>query len=135
MANFNVLAYPNGARGTRVTMKCATQVDFGTLVMLSAADTVAETAANTSVPIGVALPDEVVESENGATYYASGNPVVVGLVGAGEVVNLVNTGGVTLGTFVEPAANGAVQTLSTGQQVGVALDTATTGNRGRVLLL
>jgi len=131
--------YPAGSQGTRVTYRCLSQVDFGTLVYMSAAGVVTETSADTDIAIGYAIPDEVAESENEDTYYASGNAVVVALRGAGEVVNLVNSGGVTLGTAVAAAAGGAVATHSVGTNdykiVGIALETATTGNRGAVLLL
>ena len=137
--NDTIVEYPAGAQGTRVTYRCVAQVDFGTLVYMSAAGVVTETSADTDLAIGVALPDEVAESENGDTYYASGDAVVVALRGAGEVFNLTNTGGVTLGTLVEAAASGAVETHSGGTNdykiVGIALETATTGNRGQVLLL
>jgi len=132
------MEYPAGSQGTRVTMRCLSQVDFGTLVYLSASGVVTETSADTSITIGVALNDEVAESENEDTYYASGDAVVVALKGAGEVFNLINNGGVTLGTLVTADASGQVATHTAGtndyKAVGIALETATTGNRGQVLL-
>lgn len=45
----------------------------------------------------------------------------------GGVVPITNTGGVTAGDEVEVAANGQVQTLTDGVAIGVALDSASTG--------
>jgi hypothetical protein len=137
--NFELLAFPNGSRGTRKTYKASAQVDFGKLVYL-VSSTVQETSAATDIAIGTALNDDVYESENEDTYYASGNPVTVALRGAGEVINLTNTGGVTEGETVTAAADGAVATQgSVGtndyQIIGIALETKTAGNRGEVLVL
>jgi hypothetical protein len=137
--NFELLAFPNGSRGTRKTYKASAQVDFGKLVHL-VSGTVQETSAATDIAIGTALNDDVYENENDDTYYASGNPVTVALRGAGEVINLTNTGGVTEGDTVTAVADGAVATQgSVGtddyQIIGIALETKTTGNRGEVLVL
>jgi len=106
--NFELRAYPNGARGTRKTLVASAQVDFGTAVYFASDGNVEETSAITDIPIGVALNDDMYESENEDTYYASGNPVTVALRGSGEVLRLVNVSGVSAGDQVAATAAGSV---------------------------
>jgi len=91
----------------------------GNVVEVSAAGTVQPAGAASVAVCGVALFD------------AATNAQVT--ISRGGVQELVASGTVTAGQQIEAAAAGQVRTLASGRAIGVALTTATTGNKVQVI--
>lgn len=108
--------------GQAVTLKASAAVTGGQVVAVSGAGTVAPAAAASVAVVGVAGFDGA--TNDNVTIYVGG------------VQNVTASGTVTAGDPVVAGAAGTVATSAAppaGQQVGVALTTATTGNKVRVL--
>ncbi len=110
--------------GNAITLTTSGAVVGGQLLVVTASGTVGPSAAATHLWVGVAAQDA-----------ASGARVAVF---AGGVQELTATGTITAGQLVEPAAAGSVAAHTNGtndvNSVGVALTSATTGNKVRVLV-
>ncbi len=96
----------------------STAVTGGQVLEVSGSGTVGPAAAASVKVVGVAGFD------------AAANVEVT--VFRGGVQELVATGTVTQGEQVECAASGTVRTLASGRAIGVALTTATNGNKTQV---
>ncbi|GAB3081007.1 hypothetical protein GCM10027053_51930 [Intrasporangium mesophilum] len=108
--------------GQAVTLKASASVTAGQVVAASGAGTVAAAGAASVAVVGVVAFDG--STNDNVTVYVGG------------VHNLTASGTVTAGDPVIAGAAGTVATSATppaGQQIGVALTTATTGNKVRVL--
>lgn len=110
--------------GNAITLTTSAAVLGGDLLVVSGTGTVAKCTVATHQWVGVAAQDA-----------ASGARVAVF---AGGVQELTATGAITAGQLVEPAAAGSVAAHTNGTNdvnaVGVALTSATTGNKVRVLV-
>lgn len=107
--------------GQAVTLKASAAITGGQLVSVSGSGTVAPAGAASTSVVGVAAFDAV--TNDNVTIYAGG------------VQNCTASGAITAGDPVIAAAAGAVVTSAAppaGQQVGIALSTATNGNKVRV---
>lgn len=114
------------------TSTASVAVTAGTLLEVSATGTVGPAGANSTKVVGVAAFD------------AAANALVT--IHRHGVQEIVNSGGVTAGDILVAAAAGQVSTLAavttptaadvtnTRAIVGIALTTATTGNKTQVLL-
>lgn len=91
----------------------------GNVLEVSASGTVGPAGAGSVKVVGVALQD------------AAANALVT--ISRGGVQELVASGTVTQGEQVEAGAAGTVRTLASGRAIGVALTTATTGNKTQVV--
>lgn len=96
----------------------STTITGGNVVEVSASGTIGPAGAASVKVVGVALQDAVA------------NQVIA--VSRGGIQELVATGTVTQGEQVEAAASGTVRTLAAGRAIGVALTTATTGNKTQI---
>jgi hypothetical protein len=106
------------------TLAASATIPGGSLVAISGPGTVAAAGANAVNWVGVNAFDCV--SGQAVTLFRNG------------IQHLVASGTVTAGDLVAAAAGGQVATSATpttGQLVGVALTTATTGNQVRVLFV
>jgi hypothetical protein len=101
------------------TSTASATVTAGNVLEVSASGTVAPAGAASVKVVGVALFD------------AATNALVT--ISRGGVQELVATGTVTQGEQVEAAASGTVRTLAAGRAIGVALTTATTGNKVQIV--
>lgn len=107
-------------QGDQFTSQASGTITAGQVVAVSGDGTVAAAGANAANTVGVAAFDAV-----------SGDKVTIF---RGGVQYVTNTGGVTAGDNISSAASGAVATTtSTNPVIGVALTTATTGNKVQVL--
>lgn len=107
--------------GQAITLKASATITAGQLVAVSGSGTVAPAGAASTATVGVAAFDGV--TNDNVTVFSGG------------VQNCTASGTVTAGDPVIAGAAGTVATSATppaGQQVGVALSTATTGNKVRV---
>lgn len=107
--------------GQAITLKASATITGGQLVAVSGSGTVAPAGAASTAVVGMAAFDAALNDN--VTIFAGG------------VQNCTASGAVTAGDPVIAAAAGAVATSATppaGQQVGVALSTATNGNKVRV---
>lgn len=100
------------------TAVASATITGGQVIEVSATGTVGPAGAASVAVVGVA----------GFDVAANGEVVVF----RGGVQELVANGTVTAGQQVEAAAAGQVRTLASGRAVGVALTTATTGNKVQV---
>lgn len=108
--------------GQAVTLKASATITGGQVVAVSGSGTVGPAGADSVAWVGVASNDAV--TNDNVTIYTGG------------VQSVTASGTVTAGQTVETAAAGAVATSATPTAetvVGVALTTATTGNKVRVL--
>lgn len=116
--------------GQAVTLKASAAITGGQLVAVTGSGTVGPAGANATSWVGVAAFDAA--TNDNVTIYSGG------------VQSVTASGSVTAGDVVVPAASGAVSTLAavttptaadvtnTRAVVGVALTTATNGNKVRV---
>lgn len=105
-----------------VTLKASASVTGGQVVAVSGAGTIAPAGAASVAVVGVTAFDGVLNDN--VTVFVGG------------VHNLTASGSVTAGDPVVAGAAGTVATSATppaGQQIGVALTSATTGNKVRIL--
>jgi hypothetical protein len=118
MADYTPIYMP----GQSVNGTLSTAVVGGNLVAVSATGTIGVAGAGSVAVVGVAAQDAAIGAK--IAYYVGG------------VQELVASGTVTAGQTVEAAAAGQVSThtdgTGDGKIVGVALTTATTGNKARV---
>lgn len=110
--------------GEAITSKASAAITGGQLVAVSGANTVATSGANATNWVGMAAFDAAVNDS--VTIFCGGvqYPIASGTVTAGDMVAAGAAG--TVATAATP---------TTGQLVGVALSTATTGNRVRVAFI
>jgi hypothetical protein len=101
------------------TSTASATITGGNVLEVTGSGTVGPAAAASVKVVGVALFD------------AAANALVT--IARGGVQELVATGTVTQGEQVEAAASGTVRTLAAGRAIGVALTTATTGNKTQVV--
>ena len=107
--------------GQAITLKASAAITGGQVVAVSGPGTVAPAGATSAAWVGVASNDAA--TNDNVTIYSSGVQLVT------------TTGTVTAGDAVATGASGTVATAATptsAQFVGVALSTATTGNKVRV---
>lgn len=108
--------------GTTINGTLSTAVVGGNLVEVSATGTIGVAGAGSVKVVGVAAQDGAIGAK--ISYFVGG------------VAELVASGTVTAGQTVEAAAAGQVSThtdgTGDGKIVGVALTTATTGNKARI---
>ena len=108
--------------GQAITLKASASITGGQVVAISGSGTVAPAGADSTAWVGVAAFDA--STNDNVTIYAGG------------VQSVTASANITAGATVECAASGAVATSATPTAetvVGVALTTATTGNKVRVL--
>jgi len=113
MADYVPLYLP----GKAFTAQASAAITGGRLVYVSGSGTVANTGADTNIPIGVAAQDAAASGDH------------VGVFGRGTIHRILAVGTVTAGEVVEAAAGGGVAThavdASDAQVFGIALTTAT----------
>lgn len=130
------MLYTAGTPGTRI--------DPYHVVKMSAAWTVDLCAGGSGapdIPYGIVQPkdDDILDTKpiNLGTYvsgsYADGDHIAV--CRAGECMAMIGTAGITVGKFVMADASGhVVDYVPGGYILGVAMETGTSGNQGRILV-
>jgi predicted RecA/RadA family phage recombinase len=102
------------------TSTASATITGGQVLEVSGSGTVGPAAAGSVKVVGVAAFDAATNAQ--VTIFRGG------------VQELVASGTVTQGEQVEAAASGQVRTLASGRAIGVALTTATNGNKTQIVL-